>query len=36
MAITIDGMSEVNWTDDNPGSLMIAALSEILIDELSR
>lgn len=30
MAITIDDIPEVNWTSDNPGQLMISALSEIL------
>jgi beta-lactamase class A len=33
MAITLDGM-ETNWTEDNPGELMISALSEILINQL--
>jgi beta-lactamase class A len=31
MAITVDGMPEPNWTEDNPGELMIAAVSEMLI-----
>lgn len=34
MAITVDNIPEVNWTADNPGSLLISALSDILIDEL--
>jgi hypothetical protein len=34
MAITVDDIPEVNWTVDNPGSLLISALSDILIDEL--
>lgn len=34
MAITVDDIPEVNWTADNPGSLLISALSEILISEL--
>jgi beta-lactamase class A len=34
MAITVDDIPEVNWTADNPGSLLISALSDILIDEL--
>jgi beta-lactamase class A len=31
MAITVDGMTEPNWTEDNPGELMISAVSEMLI-----
>lgn len=31
MAITIDGMPEPNWTEDNPGELLISGISEILI-----
>ena len=31
MAITVDGISEVNWTADNPGLLTIARLSEVLV-----
>jgi beta-lactamase class A len=34
MAITVDGMPEPNWSPDNPGELLIAALSEILIASL--
>jgi hypothetical protein len=34
MAITVDGMPEPNWTPDNPGELMISALSELLINQL--
>ncbi len=34
MAITVDGMPEVNWTEDNPGELMISAISELLIHQL--
>ena len=34
MAITVDGMPQPNWTPDNPGELMISALSELLIDNL--
>ena len=34
MAITVDDIPEVNWTADNPGNLLISALSDILIDEL--
>ncbi len=34
MAITVDGMPEPNWTPDNPGELIISALSELLINQL--
>jgi beta-lactamase class A len=34
MAITVDDMPEQNWTPDNPGNLLISALSEILVDGL--
>jgi beta-lactamase class A len=34
MAITVDGMPTQNWTPDNPGELMISALSEILLNQL--
>ena len=34
MAITVDGMPEPNWTPDNPGELLISALSELLINQL--
>ena len=34
MAITVDAMPEPNWTPDNPGELMISALSELLINQL--
>jgi beta-lactamase class A len=34
MAITVDNMPEVDWSSDNPGLLLISALSEILVDEL--
>ena len=36
MAITCDEMPEVNWTNDNPGYLLMSRLSLILIDELGR
>ncbi len=36
MAITCDDMPEVNWTDDNPGFLMLSRLSLILIDGLGK
>ena len=35
MAITVDDMPEPNWTPDNPGSLLIADLSESLLNGLS-
>jgi beta-lactamase class A len=34
MAITVDGMPEPDWSPDNPGELLIAGLSEILLDSL--
>jgi len=34
MAISIDGMPTPDWSPDNPGELMISAISEILIDSL--
>lgn len=34
MAITVDGMPQPNWSPDNPGELLISALSELLIDQL--
>jgi beta-lactamase class A len=34
MAITVDGIPEIDWSPDNPGELMISALSEILLDSL--
>ncbi len=34
MAVTVDDMPEVNYTADNPGDLLISALSEILVDRL--
>ncbi len=34
MAFTVDGMPTPDWTEDNPGELLISALSEILIDSL--
>lgn len=35
MAITVEGIPEVDYTDDNPGNLLISALSQILIEELT-
>ncbi len=35
MAITVDNVPEVDWSSDNPGLLLISALSEILVEELS-
>jgi len=34
MAITVDDIPAINWTSDNPGQLLIAALSEILVNGL--
>jgi beta-lactamase class A len=34
IAITVDGMPEPNWSPDNPGQLLISALSEILLQQL--
>jgi beta-lactamase class A len=34
MAITVDDMPEPDWSPDNPGELMIASLSGILLDQL--
>jgi beta-lactamase class A len=34
IAITVDGMPEPDWSPDNPGQLLISALSEILIQQL--
>jgi beta-lactamase class A len=34
MAITVDAMPQPNWTPENPGELIIASLSELLIDQL--
>ncbi len=36
MAITVDGIPKPDWTPDNPGLLMIADLSKILVDGLTR
>lgn len=36
IAITADEMPEVNWTDDNPGFLLLSRLSLILIDGLGK
>ena len=35
MAITVDDIPQVNWTPDNPGQLLISALSQILLDGLA-
>ncbi len=34
MAITVEGIPEVNWTAENPGLLTIARLSEVLVNGL--
>jgi beta-lactamase class A len=36
MAITCDDMPEVDWTEDNPGYLLMSRLSLILIDGLGK
>ena len=36
MAITCDDIPEIDWTDDNPGYLLMSRLSLILIDELEK
>ena len=36
MAITADDMPDVNWTDDNPGYLLLSRLSLILIEGLGK
>ena len=36
MAITVDNIPEVLYSDDNPGDLLISALSQILVDGLSQ
>lgn len=35
MAITVEDIPEINYTPDNPGVLLISALSEILMDGLA-
>lgn len=35
MAITVEGIPEINWTPDNSGNLLISKVSEILLDKLS-
>jgi hypothetical protein len=35
MAFTVDDIPEVNWTPDNPGELLISALSEIVCNGLA-
>ena len=34
IAITVDGMPAPDWSPENPGELLISALSEILVDSL--
>jgi len=36
MAITVDGIPKPDWTPDNPGLLMIADLSKLLVDGLTK
>jgi beta-lactamase class A len=35
IAVTVDGMPEPDWTPENPGQLLIARLSEILVEGLA-
>lgn len=35
MAITVDGMKTVDYTEDNPGLLLIARLARLLVDALT-
>jgi beta-lactamase class A len=35
MAITVEDIAEIDYTPDNPGNLLISALSEILVDGLT-
>jgi beta-lactamase class A len=35
MAITVDGIPKPDWSPDNPGSLMIADLAQILVEGLA-
>lgn len=35
MAITVEDIPDINYTPDNPGSLLISSLSEILVAELA-
>ncbi len=35
MAITVDGMKQVDYTEDNPGLLLIARLARLLVDLLA-
>lgn len=34
MAITVEDIPDINYTPDNPGNLLISALSEIFVEEL--
>jgi beta-lactamase class A len=34
MAVTVDDMPESNWSPDNPGELLVAQLSEIVVEGL--
>jgi hypothetical protein len=36
MAITCEGIPEIAWTVDNPGDVLIAQLSRVLVDGLGR
>ncbi len=36
MAITVDDIPDIDYSPDNPGDLLISAVSEILVEELGR
>lgn len=36
MAITVENIPQIDYTPDNPGDLLIASLSQILMDELGK
>jgi beta-lactamase class A len=35
MAITVDGIPKPDWSPDNPGSVLIADLAQILVEGLA-
>jgi beta-lactamase class A len=35
MAVTVNNIPEVNYGVDNPGNLLLSALSQILVEELA-
>ena len=36
MAITVDGIPQVDYTPDNAGAILIADLAKILVDGLTK